>query len=131
MKISYIAVLFLICLSFVAFQCDEDHLNLTFDEEQAKLNVLKSQIEDLASTSTCNEASECKFIGLGRKSCGGLWNYLVYSTSIDTEALKSLVEIYNQKEKEFNTKWGIASDCAVTNPPTSINCKNNVCVAVY
>lgn len=42
-----------------------------------------------------------------------------------------MVENYNQMEAEYNEAFGIASDCAIENPPASINCENNECVAVY
>ncbi|MEP1487814.1 MAG: hypothetical protein ABJK28_05265 [Algibacter sp.] len=128
----FLPLIFIVCLSLVAFQCDEDDITpLTQEEEQTALNILKSEIENLADTSICNDTTECQFIGLGSKPCGGPWSYLIYSTSIDTEKLESLVDTYNQKEKDFNTTWGIASDCALANPPTSVQCENNICVAVY
>ncbi|MEP5340172.1 MAG: hypothetical protein ABJL44_11300 [Algibacter sp.] len=128
----FLPLIFIVCLSLVAFQCDEDDITpLTQEEEQTALNILKSEIENLADTSICNDTTECQFIGLGSKPCGGPWSYLTYSTSIDTEKLESLVDTYNQKEKDFNTTWRIASDCALVNPPTSVQCENNICVAVY
>ena len=127
----FASLLLLICFSLVAFQCDEEGSEPTFEEEQVELNNLKSEIEDLANTSVCNETSECKSIGLGSKPCGGPWSYLIYSTSIDTEQLAQMVANYNQLEAEFNTRWGMVSDCAIVNPPLSVNCENNTCVAVY
>lgn len=120
-----------ICLSLMAFQCDEDIVPLTQEEEREELDIYKKTIEDLAATSVCNEDTECKFIAFGSKPCGGPWNYLIYTTSIDTEKLELWVEDYNQREADFNTNWGVASDCAVVNPPTSINCENNTCIPVY
>jgi hypothetical protein len=114
----------------MAFQCEDDN-ELTQEEERIELNTLKSEIENLANTSVCNDTSACKFIALGSKLCGGPWGYLVYSTSVDADKLERLVETYNQKETDFNTKWGIASDCAIANPPTNVICENNTCVAVY
>lgn len=123
-------ILVSICLLFFSTQCDEDRFPIQEDEQQ-ELATLKSEIESLASSSVCNESTECKFIGLGSKPCGGPWSYLVYSTTIDIENIKSLVETYNNKETAFNTKWGIASDCSIAIPPTSIECKNNKCVPVF
>lgn len=119
-----------LCLFLFSTQCDED-TGLTQKDEQQQLTVLKTAIEDLASTSICGDTFECKFIGFGSKPCGGPWSYLVYSTSIDTEQLESMVEDYNIKEALYNTDWNIVSDCAIANPPTIVNCENNTCVAVY
>lgn len=120
-----------ICLSLMAFQCNEDDTPLTQEEEREELSISKKAIEDLVATSVCNETTECEFIAFGSKPCGGPWSYLVYTTSIDTEKLKLWVEDYNKREAEFNSKWGAISDCGITNPPSSINCENNVCIPVY
>ena len=120
-----------LCLLLLSTQCEDDVAPLTQEEERAELNTLKSEIEDLANTSVCNETSECKFIGLGSKPCGGPWSYLIYSTSIDTENLENMVADYNQKELDFNAKWGVVSDCALTQQPSSIKCENNTCIAVF
>ncbi|GAA3631625.1 hypothetical protein [Flavivirga jejuensis] len=103
----------------------------TYESELSELSLLKAEIETLASTSVCNETSECKFIALGSKPCGGPWTYLTYTTSINVEQLQAIVKEYNQKEAVFNTKWDIPSDCALTLQPTSINCENNDCVLMY
>lgn len=120
-----------LCLLLFSTQCEDDTPPLTQEDEEQELAALKSEIENLASTSVCAGTFECKFIALGSKPCGGPWSYLVYSTSIDTEELENMVEGYNRKETIYNTEWGIASDCAIVNPPTSLNCENNACVAVY
>lgn len=127
----FLPLVFIVCLTLVAFQCDEDEKPLTQEEEQTKLNLLKTEIETLAGTSTCTDDAACKFIAFGSKPCGGPWSYLVYSTSIDTDKLENLVAEYNLYEKDFNTNWGIASDCAFVLPPTSVECQNNICVAIY
>ena len=124
-------VLASLCLLLFSTQCEEDIVQYTQEDEEQELALLKTEIETLASASVCSDTFECDFIAFGSKPCGGPWSYLVYSTSIDTEKLKTLVEGYNQKEAIFNTEWGIVSDCAVANPPTSVNCENNTCVAVF
>ena len=126
----FIVVIFSLSLFLMAFQCEDD-TNPTMEEEQKTLIASKKIIEELAATAICNESTECKFIALGSKPCGGPWSYLVYSTSIDVNKLESLVEAYNKNETTFNLKWGVISDCSFVLPPTSIICENNKCVAVY
>ena len=123
-----LAPLFLLLFST---QCEDDIPPFTQETEQQELAALKTEIENLAITSICSDTFECKLIPFGSKPCGGPWGYLVYSTSIDTEELENRVEWYNRKEAIYNTEWGIVSDCAVNNPPVSMNCENNTCVAVY
>lgn len=130
-KLPITLFLFTICLTLLAFQCEEDEASLTQEEERIELDADKQEILDFAATSVCNESTECKYIALGSKPCGGPWSYLIYTTSIDTEKLELWVEDYNKKETAFNTKWSVFSDCSFVNPPTSISCENNVCVPVF
>jgi len=122
--------LLLICLAFTAFKCDDD-ASFGLEEDKKELASLQKTIQDLADTSVCNENTECKFIPFGSKACGGPKSYLIYSTSIDVEKLEMLVEAYNQKEADFNKKYGIISDCSAVMPPTSLTCENNTCILVY
>lgn len=131
MKKYFLPIMMILFLSVVATQCEENKVPPTQADDSKELQVLKTEIEALVNASTCNENTTCEFIALGSKPCGGPWSYLVYSTSIDIQKLEGLVENYNQVETEFNNKWGIASDCAIAIPPTSIKCENNTCVAEY
>lgn len=124
-------ILIYLCLFLLSTQCEDDIPPDTQENEQQELAALKAEIENLASVSICSDTFECKFIGFGSKPCGGYWSYLVYTTSIDTEQLESMVEAYNRKEALYNADWNIVSDCAIANPPSSVTCENNTCVAVY
>ena len=101
------------------------------EEERLELDNLKEEIEQLISTGNCTENSTCDFIAFGSKPCGGPWIYLVYSTSIDVELLKTKVTTYNNYETAHNIKWGIASDCMVVMPPISVECIDGECTAIY
>lgn len=133
MKLYLKTILVFVCfMLLVITSCSSnDNDAATYDSELAELSLLKAEIEALANTSVCNETSECKFIALGSKPCGGPWSYLLYTTSINVEQLEAAVKDYNQKEAAFNTKWEIVSDCAATLQPASIDCENNSCVLTY
>ena len=127
-----IIIVFTCFILLVATGCSSNNNDTTtYENELTDLSLLKAEIETLANASVCNEASECKFIALGSKPCGGPWSYLIYTTSIDVEKLEAAVKDYNQKEAAFNIKWGIASDCSFALQPTSINCENNTCILMY
>ncbi|TXE08528.1 hypothetical protein ES711_08470 [Gelidibacter salicanalis] len=110
--------------------CDNQDA-MTCEEMRDNLNEMKTTIQNLADTSVCNAAFECRSIALGSKPCGGPWGYLVYSTSIDTLKLSNLVATYNQQEKLMNTECGLISDCSFVSPPQQLECKNNRCIAIY
>ena len=120
-----------LALLLFSTQCEENIPPITMENEKKELAVLKAEIENLASISICDDTFECEFLAFGSKPCGGPWSYLVYSTSIDTEKLEKMVIGYNQKEALYNKNWNINSDCIIVNPPTSITCENNTCIAVY
>lgn len=103
----------------------------TQDDEFLELNNLKSEIEQLVTTGNCTETNDCDYIAFGSKPCGGPWSYLIYSTSIDVELLLQKVEFYNNKEQAYNLKWSVISDCAFVLPPTTINCENGNCIAIF
>ncbi|NJB71647.1 hypothetical protein GGR42_002109 [Saonia flava] len=110
---------------------DDPALENDFEDDVLALQASLDLVNATAGQSVCADGFTCKFIALGAKACGGPKSYLVYSTSIDTDNLEAMVAAYNQKEKEFNTKWDIVSDCALVVAPTGTTCENGKCVAVY
>jgi hypothetical protein len=114
----------------IAFGCSNNSSS-SQEEDLAALNLLNNDIEQLISTATCSENTNCEYIAFGSKACGGPTSYLVYSTSINVELLKEKVAEYNEKEDLYNNKWGIFSDCSVVSPPNSVTCQNGKCTAIY
>ncbi|HLT33888.1 MAG TPA: hypothetical protein VKZ98_08870 [Aquaticitalea sp.] len=111
-----------------AMKCDKDNLDSSCEDRTRYLLQLKSDIEALATTSICSEEFSCRYIGFGSKPCGGPWEYLIYTTSIDTLALTSLVMEYNQLEANYNINCDAISDCSVPIPPIGFDCENNQCI---
>ncbi len=111
------------------FNCDPSSGN---DQEHDKqvLDRLGKEIRDLADNSVCSNQYTCKYIGMGSKPCGGYRSYLIYSTSIDEDALISKVKKYNALEQKYNEDYGIISDCSIVMPPEKLICKNGKCSAV-
>jgi len=95
------------------------------------LENLKVEIDLLINQGDCSVNTSCDYIAFGSKPCGGAWTYLVYSSSIDIELLKDMVAAYNEKEAAFNIKWERVSDCMAVQPPTSVECINGECTAIY
>jgi hypothetical protein len=115
--------LYFLLFTFLILSCESEN-----DSEM--LIDAKSTILSLAKKDSCVENAECLFIGLGSKPCGGPWEYLIYSTQIDTSELHRLVHSYNNIEMELNKKSGAISDCSIPAAPDSIKCENG-CVAYY
>lgn len=118
-------------LLLTAMQCDDDDTAYNCEDSVLYLTEQKSKIENMANESICGEAFECRYIAFGSKPCGGPWEFLIYTTSIDTLALKSLVSEYNRLEANYNLNCGVASDCSVPQPPIGFNCENDQCIPMY
>ncbi len=116
---------------FTAMQCDKDDISVNCEDIQLDLLEFKSSIEELANTSICSDEFECRYIAFGSKPCGGPWEFLIYTTSIDTLTLTSLVMEYNQLEANYNFNCGAVSDCSTPQPPISFGCENNQCIPLY
>lgn len=99
----------------------------TQQEEQDSLNKRWDAIISFAASSSCDGGSQCRFIGLGSKTCGGPLVYLVYSTSLDTVKLLSMVQTFDSMQMAFDDRWDIGSDCIVPNLPDSIRCIEGHC----
>lgn len=115
---------------FTATQCDDDDFGFSCENQLESLSELSIVIEGLASTSECGDAFECRFIAYGAKPCGGPWQYLTYSTSIDTLRLQDLVEEYNAIEEDYNLNCDVVSDCAIVLPPSGFECESNQCIPI-
>ena len=114
-----------------AMQCDDDDVSASCENSVENLLVLKANIETLASVSVCSDGFECRYIAFGSKPCGGPWEYLIYTTSIDTLELTTLVNDYNLLEANHNVNCDAVSDCMAAIPPTGFECVDNQCVPIF
>ncbi|MDO9261496.1 MAG: hypothetical protein Q7U08_06115 [Flavobacteriaceae bacterium] len=127
--IVFSVILFLLFLT--ACEVLDINNNKSQEEDLKELIAHKEYILSLVATASCTSNSQCEYVALGSKPCGGPWSYLVYPSSMDTRILLEQVTIYNLKEHQYNQKWGVFSDCMLVAPPTRVDCVNNKCVAVY
>lgn len=118
-------------LAFLVIYCD-DSGNLSLQEsEKEVIDNLKVEIKALAKKSVCSEEYTCYSVGIGSKPCGGYWEYIIYSNSIDIVPFLTKIESLNELEKTYNEKYSIQSDCFMAMPPSSIDCIDGKCVGVF
>jgi len=123
--------LFFSLLAFLVIYCD-DSGDITLQETQkAVIDNLKVEIKALADGSECSEEFTCYSVGVGAKPCGGFWEYIIYSNSIDIPSFLSKIEELNDLEKSYNEKYMIQSDCFIAMPPSSIDCVEGKCVGTF
>jgi hypothetical protein len=123
--------LFFSLLAFLVIYCD-DSGDITLQETQkAVIDNLKVEIKALADGSVCSEEFTCYSVGVGAKPCGGFWEYIIYSNSIDIPSFLSKIEELNDLEKSYNEKYMIQSDCFIAMPPSSIDCVEGKCVGTF
>jgi len=123
--------LLFIFLAFLAIDCTTASDIQGQEVEKTALNSLKKEIKALADESICSEENTCYSVGFGSKPCGGFWEYLVYSNSIDVVDFLAKINNYNELEKKYNIKYNILSDCFLVMPPKETICENGKCKAVY
>lgn len=119
-----------IFLALIAIDCTTSANLHSQEVEKKALDSLKIEIQALAIDSKCSEEFSCFSIGLGAKPCGGHWEYLVYSNSIDVVDFLTKIKNYNEMEKEYNEKYNILSDCFLILAPSKIVCENGKCKAI-
>jgi hypothetical protein len=117
--------IFLIALSlcFYFSACEDKQVTSKENDEQ-ELIALFNKIKSLSAQVSCENDSDWKFVAYGNKACGGPTGFIAYSSKIDIIAFLKIVDQYNNKQREFNIKWSVYSDCSIISPPKSIICEN-------
>lgn len=75
----------------------------------------------------CSDKNDCMVFPMGTKSCGGPSSYIVtskehrYLTEIEELAIK-----VTDKEKEYNERYRVISNCTVMTPP-EVACRDQIC----
>lgn len=103
----------------------------SMEGDRSALDARKRFIVSWASKTPCSGTGECRFVGLGKKPCGGPWDFLVYSSSIDTANFLRTVSQYNADEENYNREWSVISDCSVAREPDSLRCYEGGCVGYW
>lgn len=103
------------------------------DQEKDYLELMNlfTEIEVVANSVNCDNANDWSYIAYGSKACGGPQGYMAYSNKINVQEFLEKVELYTNKEKEYNEKWEINSTCDVPLTPRYITCENGKAVLKY
>ncbi|UCE92943.1 MAG: hypothetical protein JSV73_08960 [Flavobacteriaceae bacterium] len=123
--------LFFSFLAFLVIYCNDSDAITKQEIEKEKIDNLKTEIKSIADTSVCSEDFRCYSVGIGSKPCGGFWEYIVYSNSIDVVDFLAKIQELNEMEKVYNEKYSIQSDCFIAMPPSSIDCVDGKCKGVF
>lgn len=122
--------LFFSFLVFLVSYVDNSNEVTPQEAEKEVIDNLKIEVKNLAEASVCGEAYNCYSVGIGAKPCGGFWEYVIYSNSIDVVSFLAKIETLNELEKTYNEKYGIISDCYMAMPPSSITCEDGKCTGI-
>lgn len=113
----------IICLSFLFCTCSK----ATQSEVRFLLDMQKQSIYNYVAQFSCNGDSQCAYMPLGVKPCGGPWEYLIYPATVNLETLEEMVQQYNEDETNYNKIFGIFSDCSFVSAPDTIYCFEGAC----
>ena len=85
----------------------------------AQIVALEDQAKALVKTDGCSSSDQCRTAPVGSRACGGPRYYLVYcSRTTDSAALYHKLDAVVAAEREFNTRYQLASTCEFRMPPT-------------
>ena len=101
------------------------------DEERLALLAMFDEIETLATSVVCEDASDWNFVAYGHKACGGPQGFIAYSNQINVNSFLTLVENYTHAERAYNQRWGIISTCDLIAMPTGVSCEEGNAVLNY
>ena len=116
-------------LLLISFSCQEDRLSQ--EQEEQQLESLFDEIQEMANSKDCENASNWTYTAYGEKACGGPVGYIAYSTLIDTASFLDKVDEHRTAQQGFNEKWGIGSDCSVPEEPNDVICDEGDPAFVY
>lgn len=97
-----------------------DKIVLTGDQKAdwARILALETEAKALVKADGCASADQCRTAPVGSRACGGPRYYLVYcSRTTDSAALYAKLRAVADAEREYNTRYQIASTCEFRMPP--------------
>ena len=98
-----------------------DKVILTGDQKTdwAQIVALEDQAKAIVKADGCTSADQCRTAPVGSRACGGPRYYLVYcSRTTDSAALYRKLNAVAEAEREYNTRYQLASTCEFRMPPT-------------
>ena len=104
--------------------------NISQQTEREELSNMVKEIEALAQSVPCTDASEWKFTAIGAKPCGGPSSYIAYPVKFEAEILQKIKD-FTEKQSAFNKKYNLISDCMLILPPSGIRCEDNKAVLIH
>jgi hypothetical protein len=95
---------------------------------KSKLDKLKIEITKLNDDLHCRKDTDCDFVELGAKPCGGPREHLIYSKkNPKASAVKRKAADYSALEKQINGLEQLVSECSALLPP-DVKCMKKTCV---
>lgn len=117
----------------VALMPDRDYTKKgsgDIEKDRESIRLLREEIFTMLENVRCTNPDDWRISPLGSKACGGPASFIAYPIEIETVVLPKITE-FNKASSNFNLKYGIISDCAVTPAPSDVQCENGKAVLVY
>lgn len=124
-------LIFASILVFSFASCEEKDFSSSKEKDELEMSNLRREIDKMSNQLSCENAADWKFVAIGSKPCGGANGYIAYSSKINEALFLEKVAMFNQKQRAFNVKCNLISDCMALLPPKSIECVNGKPKLVY
>lgn len=132
--ISTFIVIFIISLlsNYIMVKYNKHNLNSTpiipnKSKDQIGISSIKLEIQKILSNNICKKDSDCEYLPIGYKACGGPSGYIVFSR-VDIDKLRKLTSRYNEldllSKKANKQSLGI---CNFVTAPKKVMCLSGKC----
>ncbi len=101
----------------------DDKVVFTGDQKAdwAQIVALEDQAKTIVKAGRCSSAAQCRTAPVGSRACGGPRYYLVYcAQTTDSAALYRKLDAVAAAEREYNTRYKLASTCEFRMPPNVV-----------
>lgn len=101
---------------------------LTVPQMKERRASVRQQIDSLVENRSCQADVDCASVALGRKPCGGPWEYLVYSkANVPAKPLEHKIQEYDALDQSLNEAEQLVSTCDEL-PAPQPKCLSQTCV---
>lgn len=115
--------LLLLTILGIVYACEKSEAGSGREADKQKLAEMRQEILDRIDAILCENEEDWRPQALGSKPCGGPQEYIPYPEAADESGeLLDLIEEYTRLEKEYNERYGGASDCMFVTSPEGVRC---------
>jgi len=121
LKSSLSILLLVIFLASIVSCAANNDATKTVENLLGEIAALDLEIDTIIGAALCEDNSQCGYVEIGHKACGGPAGFKIYSfLNTDTTLLIEKSQKHVSLSKNYNELTGLDSDCSIEQPPIVI-----------